>query len=87
MMGLQGQICPETDLETWQAQGFPASLRAAKKRKAAGDSPCVSRPNVIKFIARVEGSRLVLAAALLTLAASGLKVVLHPVNAGWTPPS
>ena len=48
-MGLWGQVCPETISLTWKARGFPASLWAAKNRKAAGGSPRASHPNVARF--------------------------------------
>ena len=47
--GLQGQVRPETGFGTWKAHGFPASLRVSINRKAAGDSPCASHPNVAGF--------------------------------------
>ena len=47
--GLQGQVRPETGFGTWKAHGFPASLWVSINRKAAGDSPCASHPNVAGF--------------------------------------
>ena len=44
--GLQWQVRPETGFGTLESA---ASLRVSINRKAAGDSPCVSHPNVAGF--------------------------------------